>query len=217
MSDETPPTPPKVKRTGKPSKRRSPAERKEERETVVQLFGKAPLHEDPPLDPDGIRPQNDGSKRRKRMQVGARFADLQARIDDGTITMNEFVKTLTPEELVRGQMKAHDGTFKGRPPKWIPADFYQACIRELLSRGEEMWREAFFESIQVFADIARDPKVAAKDRMKAAQYVVERVAGKTPERIEVATVQPWEQIIGGIVAEAEDEAIARASRVLNGE
>lgn len=218
MSEDTP----KVKRTGKrpPTKRKSEEERTEIRDTVVQLFGRAPLKEDPPMDPDGIRPVSpvDGKRKgKKRVSVGAKMADIQARIDDGTVTMKEFVATLSPEELIRGQLKAHDGTFKGRPPKWVPNEFYQACIRELLNRGELLWREAFLDSIRVFSEIAADPAVEPAQRLKAAQYVVERVAGKVPDKVELSAVEPWEQIIGGIVAEAEDDAIARASRVLNGE
>lgn len=209
MSDDTP-----VKRTG--SKRRTKAQRQEERETVVQMFGRAPLKEDPPMDPNADRPGPAKGLRKGRVAaVSARMAEIQDRIDAGTITMTEFVKCLTPEELIRGQLKAHDGTFKGRPPKWVPQEFYQACVRELLARGENKWREAFLDAVDVFTEIAKDPRLDAKDRMKAAQYVIERVAGKTPERIEVATVAPWEQMISGIVAEAEDEAIANAARILN--
>jgi hypothetical protein len=138
------------------------------------------------------------------------------KINAGEMTMQQFVETLSPEELVRGQLKDHEGRFRGRPPAWVPAEFYQACIRQLLKSGEQMWREAFFESIKTFTQIAQDPNVDTKDRLRAAQYVIERVAGKTPEKVEVTVQQPWEALIGGIVAEAEDEAIARAARVLRG-
>lgn len=204
-----------VKRTGKrrPS---AVAREKEAKETVVQMFGRAPLVEEPRTDPDGIVPRREKG-RSSIASVSQRFKDVQDKIDAGTITMAEFVAALTPEELVRGQLRAHDGTFKGRPPRWVPAEFYQACVRELLARGEKSWREAFLDSIKVFADIAKNEALEPKDRLKAAQYVIERVSGKVPDKVEVSVQDPWETLIGGIVAEAEDDAIANAARVLNPE
>jgi hypothetical protein len=64
--------------------------------------------------------------------------------------------------------------------------------------------------------VANNENFEPKDRLKAAQYIIERVAGKTPERIEVAQAQPWETLISGIVAEAEEESISRAARILAG-
>lgn len=183
-------------------------------ETVIHLFGKPEdVRNNPVEDPEALRqPRTRG----KRVHASKKLVNVMDQIDAGTLTMAEFVATLSPEELVRGQLKDHEGRFRGRPPKWIPAEFYQECVRQLLRKGDVMWREAFFESIKTFTAIAQDERVDPKDRLKAAQYVIERVAGKTPDKVEVSVVQPWEQIIGGIVAEAEDEAIARAARVLHG-
>lgn len=204
-------------------------DRDDDEAIVVQIFGAPPSHE-PPMDPDGIRPRNDYTdvkdalkagekvtrKQRGYVRTGRRWTELMQRIEAGEITMKEFVKTLSPEELVRGQMKAEDGTWRGAPPKWIPAEFHNECTRELLKRGDLLWREAYLDAIQVFMAIARNEDIEPQHRLKAAQYVVERIAGKTPEKIEVAVAQPWETLISGIVAEAEDDAIARATRVLGG-
>lgn len=223
MADEKPPHPRTV------MNRKSRERQKMDEATVISIFG-APPTDEPPLDPDGIRPRNDYTdvkedlkagkkptrKSRGVLRVGRRFTELMQRVEAGEITMREFVKTLSPEELVRGQMKAEDGTWRGAPPKWIPAEFHNECTRELLKRGDILWREAYLDAIKVFMDIARNELLEPQHRLKAAQYVVERIAGKTPEKIEVAVAQPWETLISGIVAEAEDDAIARATRVLGG-
>lgn len=207
MTDEETPKP-KAKRRG----RKGVAEMTE---NVVSLFGEATGREDP----DGLVPQRDKTSSRqsnKKIRISGRFAEAMRDIKDGKMTMKDFVAALDPEELARGQMRADDGTFRGAPPKWVPAELHQACVRELMARGDQIWKGAYIEAIQVFTDIAKNPAIEPKDRLKAAQYVVERIAGKTPEKVELSVVDPWEQLVGGIVAEAEDEAIARAARVFNG-
>lgn len=206
MSDEETPKP-KAKRRGK---------KRVETENVVSLFGEATGREDP----DGIVPKRDKTSPRQgtnRIKVRGRWAEVMRDIKDGKITMKEFVAALDPEELARGQMRADDGTFRGAPPKWVPAELHQQCVRELMARGDQIWKGAYIDAIKTFQTIATSSAFEPKDRLKAAQYVVERIAGKTPERVELSVVDPWEALIGGIVAEAEDEAIARAARVFNGQ
>ncbi len=183
---------------------------------VIQLFGELPKVE-PPDDPEQVRPVNPGPKGyRKRIKMGRRFTEMHDRVMAGEITMNEVVAAMDPEELARGQLRAKDGTFRGAPPKWVPSEFHAACMRELLKRGQALYRTHFIVAIEAFTQIAASPDVSPADRLKAAQYIWERVEGKVPDKVEHSTAQPWEQIIGGIVAEAEDEAISRASHVLNG-
>jgi hypothetical protein len=198
---------------GVPRVPKNRGDKREQDAVVRELFGD---REEIPLDPDGIRPVNDKKKTRERVRIGVRFSEVLRRVEAGEITMREFVQTLTPEELVRGQLRAEDGTFRGAPPKFIPAEFYQECTRELLKRGEVLWKDAYHEAIKVFTAVANNENFEPKDRLKAAQYIIERVAGKTPERIEVAQAQPWETLISGIVAEAEEESISRAARILAG-
>jgi hypothetical protein len=198
------------------TKRKTPAQvRNEEANAqVVDLFGgNQPRH-----DPDGIVPENDPKKKRKKIRVGRRFTELDDMVRQGKITMKEFVATLEPEELVRGKLRDKNGNFTGAPPKWVPAEFHSECVRELLRRGQEMYRDSFLVAIEVFTKVADGsiPGVDPKDRLKAAQYIWERVEGKVPDRVEVAHAEPWETIISGIVAEAEDSAIQRASHVLSG-
>lgn len=149
-----------------------------------------------------------GIKKRKTIQVG----QTTRRILDGELK----VEDLDLEELVRGRPRAADGTFRGAPPKVVPRAFHDACIRELMKRGKELYTDAYMDVIQVFIDIAKDTKQDAGDRLRAAQYVWERIEGKVPQKVEVgAAVDPWQQLIDGIVAEVEDEQIAKAREMLN--
>jgi hypothetical protein len=180
VSDET--KPPVKRRRKKPPK---PAVA-EANAQVVDLFGGS----HPRTDPDQQVPQNDPKKPRTRIRVGRRFTELDAKIRSGEITMREFVAMLEPDELVRGRLKDKNGNFSGAPPKWVPSEFHAECVRELLRRGQVMYRENFLDAIKVFTDIAKDVTVDPAQRLKAAQYVWERVEGKVPDRVEVAAAQP---------------------------
>jgi acyl-CoA thioesterase len=111
---------------------------------------------------------------------------------------------LDDEELMRGQIKADNGTFSGRPPHLIPRAFHEALTRELLKRGEGILRRNFMMAMETFIVIAADPNVEPKDRLKAAQYIWERTAGKIPERMDIkAEIQPWQEDITEIISREE--------------
>lgn len=128
------------------------------------------------------------------------------------MSMQEFVEALSDEELSRGQLRDKNGGFKGTPPAWVPREFHRACIRELLRRGQNLWRDNYLQAIEVLTAIANDKRVKPGDRLKAATYVIERIEGKIPERIEVNLDSPWEGIIVDIVADVSDEQL-RAGRL----
>lgn len=133
-------------------------------------------------------------------------------LNDTGMTLEEFVETLSPEELVYGKVKAEDGTFRGRPPTWVPAEFHRACIRELLRRGKRMWQESYLDAIDAMVAIASGqvPGATPAERIKAAQFVIERIEGKVPERVEVGVDSPWQIIIADIVTEVPEAAVQQA-------
>lgn len=134
------------------------------------------------------------------------------------MTMEEFVATLSPEELVRGDIKNAAGHFGGRPPKWIPRAFHRACLNELMNRGRKMWQQNYLEAIEAMTEIASGrgagKHATPNERIKAAQFVIERLEGKVPEKLQVTTDQPWMLVLDGIVAEVSDEAVGRGQRAL---
>lgn len=122
---------------------------------------------------------------------------------------------LSIEELVRGQLKAVNGKFVGRPSKMLSREFHQQAMKEILKRGDELFQEAYVAAVSVMVQIAIDPTLEPKDRRAAAQYVIERVGGKTPERLQISADDPWKVLVDGIVASVEDEQIAKAKEILN--
>jgi hypothetical protein len=164
---------------------------------IERQGGKRPLEtRDDPL-ADAPRVQ----KRRKKTRMGEKWTRVLDELDASGSSMEDFVKTLTPEELARGQLKAKNGHFVGAPPKWVPSEFHKACIRELINRGKRLYQENYIEAIQAMTTLATDPRVEPRDRMRAAQFVIERIEGKVPDRLEVGVSEPWQELLTGIVAD----------------
>jgi hypothetical protein len=137
------------------------------------------------------------------------------------MSMQEFVEGLTVEELVRGRLKDTNGQFRGRPPKFVPREFQQACIRELFRRGQELWQKNYLEAIQAMTDIAAGRGKLGEgatpgERIKAAQFVIERLEGKVPDKLVVTDDKRWETVLSGIVADVSEDAIAAGQRAIEG-
>lgn len=148
-------------------------------------------------------------------RLGKRWSEIIQNVKDGHFTWEEFVASLTAEELARGQLMDKSGTFQGRPPSFVPRQFHDACVRELLGRGRVLYKENYVKAIQAMTEIASSKTAKESDRIKAATFVIERLEGKVPDRLEISAADPWETIISGIVSEADPEAIANAQSYLN--
>lgn len=115
------------------------------------------------------------------------------------------VEDLDDEELARGYPKDKGGKFRGRPPSVIPKELHDRMVRELIKRGQAMFNQEFHDAIRTLAFIANDPRVNFADRYKAAVYLIERVAGKVPDKLELSAEDPWQTIINKIVVDAPEE------------
>lgn len=163
--------------------------------------------------PPGAR--NTDERRQKTVRMGKRWSEIYTHVQNGDYTWDEFAAALHPRELARGQLFDSRGGFSGRPPKLVPRAFHDACVRELMKRGKRLYQENYLLAIQAMTNIANDPMAKPADRLKAATFVIERLEGKVPERLEVSQAAPWQEIIDGITAEvAEDAAIASAQSYL---
>lgn len=148
----------------------------------------------------------DRQRSKGRIRIARSWGRMLKAMEAGQMTMAEFVETLDPEELVRGQLKDHEGQFRGRPPAWVPREFHRACIRELMRRGQKLWQGNYLQAIEAMTKVAiGDVKGAsAGERIKAAQFVIERIEGKMPERVQIVEDSPWQVIIQDIVAQVPD-------------
>lgn len=125
--------------------------------------------------------------------MSQRYQDLM----DGTLS----VEDLDDEECVRGQLRAADGTFRGRPPKAVPRELYLKMQSEATKRWENKLKGLVTLSIEALEGIVRNGR-SEMVRYQAATYLMERTMGKTPDRVQIsAEVKRWEGVASNILVD----------------
>ena len=127
------------------------------------------------------------------LKAKARKMTRQDMFNNGLLT----VADMDDEELRCGRMR--DGN--GRIPKvtktmeMVPRDLYDEMVAEHQRRTHEKFRQQLDAALDTMVEIMTDQTAEPRDRADAAKYLMERVIGKTPERVQVAVAKaPWEEI-----------------------
>jgi hypothetical protein len=97
------------------------------------------------------------------------------------------------EELIRGQRRDRNGRWSGRPPKVVPTAVHGELVRRRLSKAAELLRESVVDAALLLREVVTDEDADYGDRIKAANLIIERVMGKTPESllVKVEHEPPW--------------------------
>jgi hypothetical protein len=115
---------------------------------------------------------------------------------DGELPISEW----TEEELKRGRPANLGGTFEGNANiVRLSSREYQALRAELLKRGQRMLDSMYHDAVKVLHEIAVDPVAPEAARVKAANLIVERAAGKVVERVEIKSSDPWQDILDDVL------------------
>lgn len=123
---------------------------------------------------------------------------------DGDISVDE----LDDEELQRGKVRSADGRFHAGNSEMVPRKLHDAMMRRILQRGAQRIREDFFNAIDTVSEIMLDSDVDPSIRLRAAGMIIDRIAGKTPEKVEVALeVKPWETVMSRIYKAVPKEQV----------
>jgi hypothetical protein len=134
-------------------------------------------------------------------ETGERVPRVWKSFVDGRIPFSE----MDDEELARLQVRNRNGDFGGTRPKMMPTALVQAHEQELMRRNTTLLKEVLLKATQVHIDVMNDENADPALRMRAAQYMQERLMGKTPDKMEIkAELKPWEGLISGIL-KSEDE------------
>lgn len=120
------------------------------------------------------------------------------------------VADLDDEELAKGQFRDRNGNFSGNPPKQIPREMHDQFVTELFERADMRLREGLVQCVDTMVEVASSPVYEAKDRLKAAQWVFERVRGKAPDVVVHTQDKPWEHVMQGIQGGSREQS--RAAR-----
>lgn len=140
----------------------------------------------------------------------------QEMFDHGFLT----VEDLDDEELRYGRCRDAAGRIPrvNNKTQTIPRDIFDAMVLEHERRTDQKLRQQLDVMLEVMIDVATDDTVEPRDRLEAAKYLFERVAGKTPEKVNV-TVQkaPWEELMGGIAHISREESRRRREGVVDAE
>lgn len=132
------------------------------------------------------------------------------RIGRGTtavLTGREDLSTWTNEELERGQKMSVNGDFRGRPPQIIPKAIHDELVRRTLAKAQEVMRSNTVAAVEILVDIAKGADVEPKDKLKAIQMIMDRVMGKTPEKIDVTVGEKpaWEVALEHAIVGTDDD------------
>lgn len=120
------------------------------------------------------------------------------------------IKDLDDEEIARMQLRNSNGQFSGKPPLSIPREMALLIMRE----GQERHAARMSAKVRAAEAVLDElmspmhlggPGDAAK--IKAAQFVIERYAGKTPDVVisHVHNEKSYEDVIDGVLVDVEEE------------
>lgn len=120
------------------------------------------------------------------------------------------VEDLDQEELARGMCRNPDGSFPKKIPDMVPKVLVDRMRRELYERADEGLRVGLLDCVEAMVGIASNAAVSPADRMRAAQFVLERVMGKTPEKVLIGQEKPFEVVLDRVVRGPRTRAVAEA-------
>lgn len=172
------------------------------------------------LDPTGVVSVYQGrqvptGRKRTRTRQYAGYGDLDPtntrlhQLLQGELDVSE----LDNDELQYGVPKCDDGKFSVRAAYHaakMPNKVRTAIRRELTKRATQMLEGALLDATGRIIEIATSPLSDDKDAMKAAEWIIHRTMGKTPDVVLHQQDKPWEVLVSDISRGSREESrIAR--------
>jgi hypothetical protein len=130
----------------------------------------------------------------KRVRVGA----VNTAILSGKLDLSVWGE----DELIRGQRRAKNGKFQGRPPKIVPKAIHDELVRRRLSKAGDLLDESIVDAVLLLRQVVTDDEAQYADRIKAAQLIMDRVMGRAPQTVRLEVEPPWVAALAGAIAEA---------------
>jgi hypothetical protein len=113
------------------------------------------------------------------------------------------------EELRRGRRRDRNGKFTGRDPVVIPTAVYREMVRRSIRKAEVEMTTNLEAACKMLTGVIGDMEAEDRDRIKAAEILLNRVMGKEATKVELSSKSPLFLgiIQAGIVAGGEPVAI----------
>lgn len=138
---------------------------------------------------------------------GARALMRLGQANTRILTGQEDLSLWDDEELLRGQRKDKNGRFQGRPPKVVPLAIHREITRRQMEQAAVLMRDNLTEAVQCLIDIVKGADSEDKDRIKAADMILNRVMGTAPVKVEVEAVKSKFEEFGEAVVVWDDDVI----------
>lgn len=117
------------------------------------------------------------------------------------------VDDLDDEELATASFRSSSGRlFK---PKSLPRDLIQGFMRAIFDRAQTELRTHTVDAAKTMAEIMMNKRVDPEIRLKAANLLLERNLGKTPQVVAITAQAPWEEIFDGITSGTRESSRER--------
>jgi len=114
---------------------------------------------------------------------------------------------LDDEELATASFRSETG--KLYRPKNLPRDIVQGFMRAIYDRAQTEMRTNTVEAAKTVSEIMKNKRVDPEIRLKAANLLIERNLGRTPQVISITAQHPWEEIFDGITSGARESSRQR--------
>jgi len=125
-----------------------------------------------------------------------------ANVLDGLIPWS----ALTSEEVARCQLRNKNGSWQGSAPQRLPRGAMAERKRDLMARVAQQFEQAAVEAAAFLGTVLADENADIKDRIAAADRILDRGIGPKPQKLEVtAEVKPWEGLVGSILVDVDEQ------------
>ncbi|MGD9998018.1 MAG: hypothetical protein AB7L17_16940 [Ilumatobacteraceae bacterium] len=121
----------------------------------------------------------------KRLANGTALHTLN-RTNAAILAGEEDLTSWDDEEIFRGQRKAKNGRFVGRPPVVVPQQVHAERVRRTMSKAHQALRESTYKAVRLLETVVDDTDAPYTDRLRAAQLILERTLPKTNERVDLS-------------------------------
>lgn len=119
---------------------------------------------------------------------------------------DEDLSLWSDEELLRGQRRARNGRWQGRPPKVVPMAVHHELNRRRMSKAREVLDESLEAAVSLFAEVVKDKDAPLDLRLKAAKEIVDRTMGKAPDTVSIHVEKaPWEEVVEQVEFYTDDD------------